>query len=241
MYIIGKNKDYYDSIANTMGIDKSLVYNRHLIEFENNNIPNLFKKPAYASNKERKNIFLQLGYFSINKENQKKHHDISFFIVGFCGKLYVGWKLYNIINNKLVVNIIYDFDYIKTILEHKAWFGGNIVDVYNNIIKYDAMPIFREYKTPVFIYDDDFNRISIEKYFHKYNYRFLINPILKDYEFYKIFDSFQAFQEIQMFLGGVISSNEKEIIEIDDKYKIIQHGFDNWSFRKEPQKIIKRK
>ena len=39
-----------------------------------------------------------------------------------------------------------------------------------------------------------------------------------------------------MFLGGVLGIGEKEIIEVDDKYKIPQHGFDKWSFRKESVK-----
>jgi len=68
------------------------------------------------------------------------------------------------------------------------------------------------------------------------NRKFFINPVLKDYEFYKIFDSYQAFQEIQMFISGVLGSKEKDIIMIEDKYKIASHGFDKWSFRKEPEK-----
>ena len=38
-----------------------------------------------------------------------------------------------------------------------------------------------------------------------------------------------------MFLGGVLGNKEKEIVEVADKYKIAQHGFDKWSFRKEPK------
>jgi hypothetical protein len=39
-----------------------------------------------------------------------------------------------------------------------------------------------------------------------------------------------------MFMGGVLGAGEKEIVEVEDKYKITQHGFNKWSFRKEPQK-----
>jgi hypothetical protein len=49
-------------------------------------------------------------------------------------------------------------------------------------------------------------------------------------------DSFTAFQEISMFLGGVLGAGEKNIVEVEDKYKITQHGFNKWSFRKEPEK-----
>jgi hypothetical protein len=40
-----------------------------------------------------------------------------------------------------------------------------------------------------------------------------------------------------MFMGGVLGKGEKEIIEVADKYKITQHGFDyKWSFRKKSEK-----
>jgi hypothetical protein len=35
-----------------------------------------------------------------------------------------------------------------------------------------------------------------------------------------------------MFLGGVLGSELKDIVEVADKYKITQHGFDKWSFRR---------
>ena len=59
--------------------------------------------------------------------------------------------------------------------------------------------------------------------------------MLKDYEFYKKFDSFAAFQEIQMFLSGVLGNKENEIIVVSDKDKIAQHGFDKFSFRKDKE------
>ena len=31
MYIIAKNKDYYDGVAGTMGIDKTIVYERNTV------------------------------------------------------------------------------------------------------------------------------------------------------------------------------------------------------------------
>ena len=49
-------------------------------------------------------------------------------------------------------------------------------------------------------------------------------------------DTFTAFQEIQMYISGVLGTGEKEIIEVEDKYKIPQHGFNKWSFRREPTK-----
>jgi hypothetical protein len=127
---------------------------------------------------------------------------------------------------------------MKTILEPKSW-HNNLADNINYVLSYNALPIFRELKVPVFIYDGDFGRTEFDKkrsISNSFKPKFIINPLLKDYEFYKVFDTFQAFQEVQMFLSGVLGRGEKEIVEVQDKYKITQHGFDyKWSFRKKPE------
>jgi hypothetical protein len=60
-----------------------------------------------------------------------------------------------------------------------------------------------------------------------------INPNLKSIEFFKIKDAFSTFQEISMFLGNSLIVQNKQS-EISDKDKIGKHGYDKWSFRKEP-------
>lgn len=163
---------------------------------------------------------------------------MNYFIIGFCGKLYVGWKLYyetsRGYNKKLITEITYDVNFISPLIDDKSSWRGNFSDNLSEIKGFDFLDIFRKYHTPIFVFDSDYNVTSIP--ISRYgggNSKFFINPILKDYEFYKVFDSFQAFQEIQMFMTGVLGSNEKNIVEVEDKYKITQHGFDKWSFRKE--------
>jgi hypothetical protein len=246
MLIISKKKDYYDGVVGTMGIDKTIVYDRQIIEFEDKNIPELFYKKfygLYGMKRDKNHPFYKLTYHHIKKEYQKKYPHFSYFIIGFCGKIYVGWKLYsegkNYYNefNPLITEITYDFDYMKTLSEPKGWIGDNFEDDVKYIKNYNALDLFRELKTPVFVYDNDYDRKSLDKYWHHDNHKFIVNPLLKNYEFYKIFDTFQTFQEIQMFLSGVLGAGEKEIIEVADKYKITQHGFDyKWSFRREPTK-----
>ena len=115
-------------------------------------------------------------------------------------------------------------------------------DNLNYVTSYNAMDWFRNMKAPIFVYDHDFGRTHIDKYVNRNSWKwegnhskFIITPLLKNYEFYKVFDSFQAFQEVMMFMGGVLGRGEKEIVEVADKYKIGQHGFDKWSFRKMPE------
>ena len=46
-----------------------------------------------------------------------------------------------------------------------------------------------------------------------------------------------AFQEIQMYVSGVLGSNEDgEQTEMTEKQKVAQHGMNKWSFRKPSNK-----
>jgi hypothetical protein len=239
MYIIShKRKDYYDGVAGTTGIDKTIVYDREIIEVEEKDLPNEFKRYNSGSNPKR-SIFLKLENAIIKPEFRVVYAATSPFIIGFCGKLYVGWKLYSIGKelsyggNELITTITYDNENIKKLFQSHSW-GGSHEDNLNYVLSYDPINIFRGLNAPIFIYDSDYGRTDIDKYWRD-KPKFIINPLLKEYQFYKVFDAVQAFQEIQMFLGGVLGNREKEIVNVADKYKITQHGFDKWSFRKEPQ------
>jgi hypothetical protein len=236
MLIIAKKKDYYDGVVGSTGIDKTIVYDRELIDIEYNKIPELFTKKTNSW--KTTNLFDELSG-SIKPEYLDIYHSYSYFIVGFCGKLYIGWKLYTEkkvgILTELKTYISYDHDMVLPMIKSTWYSNRNFGEIYNKIISIDATEIFRKYKTPVFVYDTDYLRTAIGKYTRNRNDKFLVNPVLKDYEFYKVFDSFQALQEIQMYISGVLGVGENKMVEIEDKYKIQQYGFDKWSFRKEKE------
>ena len=241
MLIISKKKDFYDGVVGTMGVDKTIIYNRDTIELENRDIPKTFKgKDSFWGLKYRETPFHELSYVDIKKECKHVCDEHAHFIIGFCGKLYIGWKLYreiDTITHAISTEITYDTEFMQTILEEKNW-HTNLDDSIKYILSYNALPIFRELKVPVFVYDGDFDRTTFDKKrygFNSFKPMFFINPLLKNYEFYKVFDTFQAFQEISMFMGGVLGAGEKEITVVADKYKITQHGFDKYSFRKDKE------
>lgn len=223
MLIVSKQKDFYDGVVGTVGVDKTIVYNRNMIEIDEKNYPLIFKNKYRGIQND--SPLLRLGDYV------RYNYDIAYgyFIIGFCGKLYVGWKMYSKKNLNSPTIITYDFNQISQHINgHKHW--GNIENDLDYVNNYDALPLFRELNTPVFVYDGKFSATLFGN-----NSQLVINPILNNYNFYKVVDSFTAFQEIQMFLGGVLGGNEKEIIEVADKYKILGHGYDKWSFRKEKQ------
>ena len=209
--------------------------------FDNRSIPSGFKgQDGFWGLKHRETLFHELSYVSIKKNCKHICDEHAHFIIGFCGKLYIGWKLYREIDpiyHTISTEITYDTEYMQTILEEKNW-HTNLNDSIKYILSYNALPIFRELKVPVFVYDGDFDRTTFDKKrygFNSFKPMFFINPLLKNYEFYKVFDTFQAFQEISMFMGGVLGAGEKEITVVADKYKIAQHGFDKYSFRKDKE------
>ena len=244
MYIISKHKDYYDGVAGSTGIDKTLVYERNQIEIENQKeMPKEFHG-NFGWSRNYDNHFLNLGY-SDTERHCKKYEKAKFFLIGFCGKLYLGWRLLYSVEEFDVekgamtkvpkVDIIYGYENVKDFIRGGFW-RHNFKDDVEYVLNYDPINMFREINAPVFVYDND-AVIKRGDYGRQLNSGiFIVNPILKDFEFYKVVDTFQAFQEISMFLGGVLGRGEKEIVEVSDKNKITQHGFDyKWSFRKEPE------
>jgi hypothetical protein len=67
------------------------------------------------------------------------------------------------------------------------------------------------------------------------------NGSLSDVKFYKLMDPFTIYQELDMYISGVLGQQAKEIITISDKDRIPQHGFDEYSFRKLPEEGKKSK
>lgn len=61
-----------------------------------------------------------------------------------------------------------------------------------------------------------------------------LNPNLKDLGFQKIMSLHDAFLEIDSYLFNELASDEKNDANVSDKIKIDSHGFDRFSFRKDP-------
>ena len=54
---------------------------------------------------------------------------------------------------------------------------------------------------------------------------------LQQLEFFKVLDPYTAYQELSMWVGGVIPKNPNPMVEItNDAVKIAKHGMDKWSF-----------
>jgi hypothetical protein len=68
-----------------------------------------------------------------------------------------------------------------------------------------------------------------------------INDNLSDYQLYKALDPYSAFQELDMWLSGILSYPQNIMIEVEDSSKIKKHGFDHkYGFRTRPTKAKKK-
>ena len=85
-----------------------------------------------------------------------------------------------------------------------------------------------ELDTPIFVvYSDKYDSPNL-----------IINPSLKDMGFQKIFDPYTCFQEIDMFLSGIMQSPEKKMVNLTDKDMRDKKGFNDMSFKKEKWKHL---
>ena len=238
MRIIGKNHDYYDS-AQAYGVDKQLIYVRENqeIEFDKSPFKGMLSKmidnlPFY-------------NYYGFDRL------DMPGYIIGFCGKLYpvfvfriwsTNLNYFNCYNSEDIADVlrIHRDKGLKSFLEtpkHKHispyQFSKHRIDRFMD--EWNALEhtdLFFEYKVPVFI---------IKPKRRKQGFVLELNPILRKYEFFKLFDAYQAHQEIDMFLGGVLGNLEADTVGIDDKHLMQQKGFDKWSFKTMPGTKKKRK
>ena len=235
MYIISKFKDYYDGAVG-MGIDKTIVYQRHLEEFKENELALdiLGKDSEYDWNRNR--YIKGLKDLKPKKKNTTAHT----FLIGFCGKIYIGFKFITkkkysggiVTLEKEEVEYHYDIEKVKSLINFDkevkyAWDGNTDLLKFNNVVSdinsIDPIEIFRKYNTPTFILH--------------YNGTLEINTKLKDVNFYKVFETYSAFQEVQMFISGVLGTNEDgHDTAMTEKEKVQQHGFDQkYGFRTRPK------
>ena len=222
-----KFHDYYD-ISLQYGTDPNLVYVR---------------QPEVVP---YKHSFHGFGYYkgsSWRSEFSLHQYSCEGFTIGFCGKAYFGFK----ICDRYIYSIEDLDEFVST--QHKKlqenynekntgkarkyrWWGSAEAtrEYYDRLFKRyqeytDAYKeVFYKLNCPIFVVNWD-----------SYGQHVTKNACLKNYEFQRIIDPYTAYQEISMFVGGVLAGQGKEIPIPDDKTMVEIKGFNKWSFRKEPK------
>lgn len=250
MRIISKFHDYYDSCM-SYGQDERLIYKRETVELP----VKLSTYPKLAEYYQS----IPAGY-----RGYLVWSDIRRVLIGVAGKLYAG---YSVTHGPRIVSLSHRYEYAYTdeqILKklqssnfHSHHDQSDLLSFYlskekkrmgeqdrftqANVRKFtpiEAHDLFRQFNTPVFVYlNDRTPGFSVHN-----NYKLIINPCLRDYDFQSLMDPFTAYQEISMYLGGVLGSSQDIPKETDDKIIRDSKGFDERSFKQvSPGKKARRR
>ena len=249
MRIISKHKDYYDSAAG-YGVDTTIVYDRtskmlpsqSTLEDEQDDVRQHRDIVAACETITNKDHFQHLF---------PSYHPHNYAIyVGVAGKIYVGLNLH-----------VKTGDPKKEIFQRGLW-GDSFDDLivwhpYHLTAKQLAEPTGSRWmtngaKTAAEWFANNEGKRVVENLdlFTKYNmvsfvarrpqgsqgYIVELNPQLQQFGFQKMLDSFTTFQEISMFVTGVLAQKDQMSNTATDKELLYARGHDDMSFKTPPTK-----
>lgn len=220
--IISDFHDYYDSVQN-IAQDREKIYLRKIVE---------------------KEINLDLPFVYSTHYNAEL--DATGHIIGFCGKIFPALKIKEGKRAKISFEptICFSLSDVDKLVEGH-YRNRQIEDYYSEKYKRRnwSYPSHREFKK--YFAEWELNKSKLNSLFLEHNAPIFIlhqeklrtqllelNAQLKEWDFMKIFDPFQAFQELYMHFNNLAQPN-KPIPFIDDKTMSEIKGFDRFSFRKD--------
>lgn len=222
-------KDYYD-IGLGSGHDDSLVFQRQedwLLsskEIEAMGFPSLRMLGLKSKREKRPTTHTDRPF----RMNGQAYH-IYPVVVGFCGKLYYAYA--TVIGDATPIVHWAETDFTD-------WLHEQEIEVVS--YRWDNTMLIKDYYaqkiTPTIYAWMVSERITTLSYIGNYptNFWQINAPTLKEAQFAKVFDPYMAFQEITLWIGGILSGTENPMVQItDDIVKAQKHGFDKkLSFRK---------
>lgn len=225
--IISSFHDYYD-IGLKYTNDNDVVFLRNPVSFKLDTAPTLVKE---LHDKYKSYIMTyRWSYKSPYRKNGSWIDiDKTKLLVVFCGKIYPILAMhYHESYTKTITSYFYDFD------SYTNYCNENSIELSDKSNSNNIRNYFNRDNIAV---DVDFlitNKITIATI---YNDNVLFNNNISALQFYKVFDPYQTFQELEMWLSGVLSYPQNLMIEVGNESKIEKAGFDKkWSFRKRPNK-----
>jgi len=246
MKIQSKFKDYYD-IGMGQGTQDGIV-------FERKTLNSTVKHEEF-----KKFTTLELLAIKLHKHLHAtsrnlyvdNRFNVSPFMVLFCGKVFPGMRVERkntyafIPESENIDSYFYDLESVEACLQkQKTSLKDARVNRWEEIFtKRHTKDLSEFFKmTGSTQFENDLLNCHVltgvvSSFLNSEGYHFTSNLPLKEVEFFKKFDPWQAYQELSMYIGGVVAPESKPMIRIDDKYKIMEHGFDKMSFRKPPTKV----
>lgn len=238
MHIVSKYRDYYDT-ASAYGIDKTCVYLREEADFKVEG--NHWNSEPYVLVENNK-IFLGKLPSPDTKATTSYDYEFHKIIVGFCGELY---PLIKVTKKGRITRDIHTFCFYEYAELRQFMDEEGIQDrKYGRYSWYaDRMSVDSEKGMDAFF--DPKSWTKLEQLFHLFrvpcfdvSWKWVgLNPCLKDKRFMTVKDSATAFQDIYMYLSGVLGAPPPPKEKIDDKIMAASKGHDGeYSFKKPPGK-----
>lgn len=257
MRIISKYSDYYDNAVHPAYKDENVIYIR-----KTEVIKSSFSLDKVESISRFNQVNFEITYknkYGIKTKMRRVYYPIYLFFAGKTYGLLASGNFNNVApyysdcfdNNILVVPSIELFEKQKS--AELANDGYQNIEIKSDVnepyyaldnknysrfktgeIPFDSTDICLEYGTPVIL------AYSISKLYqqNEINSELILNPYLKELNLMNIIDPFQAWQEISMFIGGVIPGRQSPMVKISDDSKIKKAGFDpKYGFRKRPSNV----
>lgn len=226
MKIMSKFKDYYDYVI-SYGIDPNLTYERMTkeikLDLNDKSIKNLQKIIKNHSTSSRFSLSTLLTPETI--------------FLGFCGKLY-GLIHYPATTLYFDPKISKIFSSIDSFKNHLCNFNKDSFityyepNIFTKLSRFDSLSLFLKKYNGIDIETDIFIKLNSPIFLYKNSQLpIIINPKLSDCSFYNIKSSEQTFQELSMFIGGILNRREPDVLNISDDKKLIKNGFDERSFK----------
>lgn len=240
MLIVSKFHDYYDVMAR-QGVDKTLVYKRETVE-----TGDFLDFARRGSGYEER--------WGDPRYPEFRRLDADRIAVLFCGKLFFLWRgmlLKNAYRDNEVDGRVFTaatkaglLDMVqqayglgepnaKQSLVKGKWYRqrrDTEVRFEEDVGRLDREALHVKYKSPVIL----LQMSGRGGYFQNNRYKVIVNPVLKDLGFEKMVDPYTAWQEITMYLGGVIGQPDRPMVQLNDVELRDKAGFDKWSFKKMP-------
>jgi hypothetical protein len=245
--IHGKIHDYYDVVAKHGHSTEGNTYLRNIedikIECERQ-----YTKGGHYSTDNHPLSFLIADSINFNDRYRFKDKtlcEIGTFKILFCGKVYPGIK---------IVVGMYTY-YCYTVDEVNAVFKN-----YGSVLPEKLLNKRRTVYGLRNLSSEEFLNVeSLNNYFTVKDYSDIciankyviaswlgnthysssiikLNCRLQDYEFYRVFDPYSAYQELSMYVDGMLAYPGNIVTDIPDEYKIESKGFDKkYGFRTRPK------
>lgn len=248
MLIVSKFHDYYDS-AMGFGVDKALVYTRSQ---ETGGIVRL-PRAHFGPHEERhrktngEQIYIKSEIVPLVFCGEVFYRHVALVKVSF-GERYFPDRHFTHHSKKGLLSAIYkEYGLSEKTDDKPRWMGSRWelkddgITFEEALANQDLIALSIREGTPVFLLrnlkhgeKDPFAR-GIEIGPRDVTFVVEKNPSLKELGFFQVKDPYQAFQDIAMFLGGVMGVGDRPMVQLSDKEVHQKHGFDKMSFRKAPE------